>query len=180
MMKDLFYPVLLRVALGKVILKSEPLGKFGEYPVVRLRLKKRGDAPMLVNNDTVIAGVGAVMGIAAGISPLSYIIALECGAGGKDNICQLRFGAPPAVLVNDEFKLGALVHFYVAISLGHRAQIRTAVAVEHFYFGTAGGGIGQGDELLFQRLPAESLSQPFDGRIQYRFRHEQSVDALLN
>src|SRR4030042_4297970 len=163
MMKDLFYPVLLRVALGKVILKSEPLGKLGEYPVVRLRLKKRVDALMLVDNDAVIAGVGAVMGIAAGIGPLSYVIALEVSAGGKDNIRQMRFGAPPAVLVNDEFKLGALVHFYVSISLGHRAEIRAAVAVEHFYFGTPGGGIGKGGEPLFQRRAAESLSPPFDG-----------------
>jgi hypothetical protein len=59
---------------------------------------QRLDALLLVNDDTVIAAVRAVVGVAAGIGPFPDVVALEIGAGRQDDIGEAGLGAPPAVL----------------------------------------------------------------------------------
>lgn len=119
----LLNPVFLGIAFGEFFLHAQPLGKLGENLVIGLRFIQGLNGFLLINNEPVAnATVIDELSKAVGICPFGYVIAFKIGAYRQDDIGKTCFRIPKNTLVDDEFKLGALVELYPLIRSLPRCQ----------------------------------------------------------
>ena len=130
--------------------------------VVGLRLAQRLNAFLLADDHAVVVADVRVGRVAAASGPLAKVVPLQVGAGGQNDVREhatRRRYQQSCITTNSNSGLWYIrTHLLVS---RHGAHERAAVAVEHLDLRVALHRVRVVDELLLQRLAAESVAAEF-------------------